>query len=113
LVHAPLKITIPIIKENILTKKHIIVKYSKKEKTFVNKIIKVIKDIDMSNLSNVISLESVVCSFTWSLEIIWEKIQKSSISPTTQKVGGMQIVAGIFRSIGLPRVLRIGSNLRK
>jgi len=47
------------------------------------------------------------------LEIIWEKIQKSSISPSTQRVGGMQIVAGIFRSIGLLRVLRIGSNLRK
>jgi len=62
--HAPLTITIPIIKENVLTKKHMIVKDSKKEKTFVNEIIKVIKDIDMSNLSNVISLESVVCSFT-------------------------------------------------
>ena len=66
--HAPLTITISIIKENILTKKHMIVKDRKKEKIFVNEIIKVIKDIDMSNLSDIISLGSVVCSYTWSLD---------------------------------------------
>ena len=45
-----------------------IVKDRKKEKIFVNEIIKVIKDIDMSNLSDIISLGSVVCSYTWSLD---------------------------------------------
>jgi len=51
-------------------KKHMIIKNSKKEKIFVNKVIKAIKDIDTSDLFNVISLENIVCSFTSSLERI-------------------------------------------
>jgi len=68
--HALLTITILIIKEYIQMKKHMIIKNSKEEKIFVNKVIKAIKDIDTSNLFNVISLENIVCSFTCSLERI-------------------------------------------
>jgi len=68
--HALLTITIPIVEEHIQTKKYIIVKDSEEEKIFVNEVIKAIKDINMSDLSNVVSLENVVCSFTYSLERI-------------------------------------------
>ena len=53
-----------------------IVKDSKEEKIFVNKVIKAIKDIVMSDLSNVISPENIVCSFTCSLKEIWRKNSK-------------------------------------
>jgi len=53
-----------------------IVKNSEEEKIFINKVIKIIKDIDMSDLSNVVSLKNVVCSFTYSLERIWKKNSK-------------------------------------
>ena len=75
--HAPLTITILITKEHIQTKKCMIVKNSEEEKIFINKVIKITKDIDMSDLSNVVSLENVVCSFTYSLERIWEKNSKT------------------------------------
>jgi len=68
--HALLTITILIIKEHIQMKKHMIIKNSKEEKIFVNEVIKAIKDINTSDLFNVISLENIVCSFTCSLERI-------------------------------------------
>ena len=74
--HALLTITIPIVEEHIQTKKCTIVKDSEEEKIFVNEVIKAIKDINMSDLSNVISLENVVCSFTYSLERIQENNSK-------------------------------------
>ena len=74
--HALLTITIPIVEEHIQTKKYIIVKDSEEEKIFVNEVIKAIKDINMSDLSNVVSLENVVCSFTYSLERIQENNSK-------------------------------------
>jgi len=61
--HALLTIIIPIIKEHIQTKKHIIVKNSKKEKIFIKEVIKAIKDINTSNLLDAISFKSTVCSF--------------------------------------------------
>jgi len=63
--HVLLIITILIVKEHIQMKKYIIVKNNKEEKIFINKVIKAINDIDISNLSDVISLENIVCSFAW------------------------------------------------
>jgi len=64
--YTPLTIIIPIVKKHIQTKKHMIVKDSEEEKIFVNEVIKAIKDINTSNLSNVVSLENIVCSFIHS-----------------------------------------------
>ena len=74
--HSLLTITLPIIKEHIQTKKHMVVKDSKEEKTFINKVINAIKDIDTSNLSDIISLKNAVYTFACSLDIIWEKNSK-------------------------------------
>jgi len=68
--HSLLTITLSIIEEHIQTKKHMVVKDSKEEKTFINKVINVIKDIDTSNLSDVISLKNTVYTFACSLDII-------------------------------------------
>jgi len=74
--HVLLTIIIPIVEEYIQIKKYMIVKDSKKEKTFVNEVIKAIKDIDTSNLLDAIFFKSAVCSFAWFLDIIWEKNSK-------------------------------------
>ena len=74
--HTPLTIIIPIVKKYIQTKKHMIVKDSEEEKIFVNEVIKAIKDINTSDLYNVVSLENIVCSFIHSIERIWEKNSK-------------------------------------
>ena len=51
------------------------------------------------------------------LFILWKeyrkRIQKSSTLPSTQRVGGTQIVEEILRSIGHPSISRIGSSSRK
>ena len=71
--HVPLTVTIPIVEEYIQTKKCMIVKDSEEEKTFINEVIKAIKYIDTSNLSDIISLKSTICTFAHYLDIIWEK----------------------------------------
>jgi len=68
--HTLLTIILPIIKEYIQTKKCMIVKDSKKEKTFINEVTNAIKNIDTSNLSDIIFLENAVCTFAYSLDII-------------------------------------------
>jgi len=66
--HAPLTITILIVEEYIQTKKQLIIKGSKKEKSFINDLIKAFKSINMNNLSDVESLENIVNSFTNSIK---------------------------------------------
>jgi len=61
--HTLLTITIFIVKEHIQTKKCTIVKDSEEEKTFINEVIKTIKDINTNNLLDAISLKSAVCFF--------------------------------------------------
>ena len=50
--HMPLMVNIAIIKEYIQTKKCIIVKNSKEEKNFINKLIEIIKCLDIEQISN-------------------------------------------------------------
>jgi len=71
--HTSLTITIPIVEKHIQTKKHIIVKDSKKEHTFVKELIEVIRNIDTDNISDVDHLNSIVLEFASSMENIWAK----------------------------------------
>ena len=74
--HAPLTVTIPIVEKYIHNKKHSIVKGSIEEKFFIKDLIKDIKTIDMSNLTDIDSLENVVNSFVKAIEKPWEKNSK-------------------------------------
>ena len=74
--HASLTITILIIEEYVQTKKQLIIKGSKKEKSFINDLIKAFKSINMNNLSDVESLENVINSFTNAIKKTWEKNTK-------------------------------------
>jgi len=74
--HALLTITIPIVEEHIQTKKQSIIKGSKKEKSFINDLIKAFKSINTNNLSDVELLKNVINSFTNTIERTWEKNAK-------------------------------------
>jgi len=53
-------IYIPIFEKYIQTKKHSLVKDSDEEKIFINELINHIREINISNISGIISLESSV-----------------------------------------------------
>jgi len=83
--HAPLTVTIPIIKEHIQNKKWSIVKGSKKKKFFINNLINEIKAIDTNNLTNVKLLEKVINLLATTIEEIWDKNLKLSTSLYIQR----------------------------
>ena len=56
--------------KHVLTKNQMIVKESKEEKIFINKLIKVIRNINTSDLSNVDFLKNVILILTSSIERI-------------------------------------------
>jgi len=74
--HAPLTTTIPIVEENINSTKHSIIKDSNEEASFIKDVITSIRNINMSNLSDVSSLDRAVNEFTNVVEGTWEKNMK-------------------------------------
>jgi len=58
--HVPLIVTIPIFKKHIQTRKHMIIKDSDKEKNFVNELIKTFISINIDDISDINSLESMI-----------------------------------------------------
>ena len=66
--HVSLTISSPILKEYIQTKKHTIVKNSDEEKNFVDELIKTIKEINTSNISDINSFESSVQTIAYIME---------------------------------------------
>ena len=74
--HTSLTITIPIVEEHIHNKKHSIIKDSMEEKSFIKDLIKDIKTINTSNLTNIDSLKNIINSFAKTIEKTWEKNSK-------------------------------------
>ena len=68
-----LMVTILIVEEHIQTKKHTIVKDSEEEHTFIKELIKVIRNIDINNISDVNCLDNTVHNFASSMENIQVK----------------------------------------
>jgi len=69
--YAPIMVSIPITEENIVTSKFSIVKNSKKEENFIKDISYVIKNINISDLSDSNKLEDATNSLVLSLENAW------------------------------------------
>ena len=74
--HTPLTVTIPIVEEHIHNKKHSLIKDSVEEKSFIKDLIKDIKTINTSNLTNIDSLKNVINLFAKAIEKTWEKNSK-------------------------------------
>ena len=66
--HAPLTVTKPIIEEYVYNKKYSIIKGSVEEKSFIKDLIKDIRTINISNLTDIDSLENIVNSFTKAIK---------------------------------------------
>ena len=70
--HAPLSVTITIEEENIDMFKLSIAKNSEEEKKFTNDILLVIKNIDISDLSDISKIKDVTNSFTSKVKLAWK-----------------------------------------
>ena len=66
--YAPLMVSIPITEENIVTSKFSIAKNSKEEENFIKEVLYIIKNIDISDLSDSNKLEDTTNSLISSLE---------------------------------------------
>ena len=74
--YASLTVTIPIVEQHIYNRKYSIVKESVEEKSFIKDLIKDIKTINTSNLTDINSLENVIDSFAKAIKKTWEKNSK-------------------------------------
>ena len=74
--YAPLTITIPIDEKNINSTKCSIIKDSDEKTSFIKDIITSIRNINISNLLDVSSLDRVINKFTNGVENAWEKNAK-------------------------------------
>jgi len=73
---ALLTVTIPIMEENINSTRFSIVKNSKEETSFIKEVSSLIRNLDVSNLSNIDRLENVVNSLALNIDYTWEKNSK-------------------------------------
>jgi len=67
--HTPLTVDIVIIEEYIQTKKHTIIKNSKKEKNFLAELIESVKGLNIEYISSKENLEQIVQEFTDNTKI--------------------------------------------
>ena len=74
--YTPLTVNISIFKEYIQTRKQILVKNSKEEEYFLNKLIKAINEINTENIQSKEVLKFVVQLFTIHTDRIWYKHSK-------------------------------------
>ena len=74
--HAPLTINIPIIEENTNTTKCSIIKDSKKEVSFIKEVTTSVRNLNISNLPDIASLDSVINKFASVVNNAWEKNSK-------------------------------------
>ena len=70
-------IYILVFEKHIQTKKHSLVKDSDEEKRFINELINYICEIDISNISDIVSLESSVLTITHTTESLWAQYLKT------------------------------------
>ena len=74
--HAPLMISIPIIKEHILTCKRTLTKNSVEEVEFVNEVIASFAKVDVSNISNILDLDKIISIWADIVDCSWMKHSK-------------------------------------
>ena len=71
--HAPPIVSIPITEENINLSKFSIVKNSKEKASFIKDVSSIIKNLDISNLSDIDKLGNVVNTLTLNTQCTWGK----------------------------------------
>ena len=74
--HAPFTISIPIAEANINSSKLSIMKNSEEEASFIKDVSSIIKNLDISDMSNIDKLENIVNILASNTEHIWRKNSK-------------------------------------
>jgi len=74
--HAPFTITIPIVKKSVNSTKCLIIKDIEKEASFIKDVTTFIRNLNMSNLSDITSLDRAVNNFANVVKNAWEKNSK-------------------------------------
>ena len=74
--HTPLTVSIPIAEENINSSKFSIMKNSEEEAIFIKEVSFIIKNLDVSDLSDSDKLENVVNTLASNTESAWRKNSK-------------------------------------
>ena len=74
--HTPITVSIPIVEENIVTSKFSFVKNGEEKENFIKEVSYIIKNINVSNLSDSNKLEDTTNSLTSSLENAWRMNSK-------------------------------------
>ena len=74
--HAPFTISIPIAEANINSSKLSIIKNSEEEASFIKDVSSIIKNLDISDMSNIDKLENIVNILASNTEHIWRKNSK-------------------------------------
>jgi len=75
--HAPLTITIPIVKESVISSKCSIIKNSEGKTAFIKNATISIKNLDISDLSDINRLEFIVNKLASKIKSTWEKNSKT------------------------------------
>jgi len=74
--HAPLTVDISIFRGHIQTRKHMLVKNSEKEDSFINELMEAIKETNTDNIYNKDVLKQIVQEIASITERIWYKYSK-------------------------------------
>ena len=74
--HTPLMITIPIIKEHVNSSKCSIGKDSEEEVSFIKDVSMIFRNLNMSNISDLTSLDKIINDLAQEIEYTWEKHSK-------------------------------------
>ena len=74
--HAPLTVSIPIVEANINSSKLSITKNSEEEASFIKDISSIIKNLNISNMSDINKLENIVNTLALNTERVWRKNSK-------------------------------------
>ena len=90
--HAPITVSISIAEENIVTSKFSIAKNSEEEENFIKEVLYVIKNINVSDLSDSNKLEDATNSLASSFKNIWRINSKWVNIMRYSEAGGMKNV---------------------
>ena len=74
--YASLTVTIPIVKEYVNSTKYSISKGSEEESSFINDVSSVFKSLNISNISDLTSLDKIINNLAQEIENAWEKHSK-------------------------------------
>ena len=111
--HTPLSVVIPLFEEVIQMSKLSLAPKSKQESVFIIDVILKFKNLDMTNIKDIINLEWVVKQLGMIINQVWTKTQKDPKNPSIPSNGGQKIAAILLIITEHQEASRIRRNSRR